>query len=201
MKTTRKAVCFAYFGDRKFLGWYSDSFGSMTSNRPKIYGNTESQFKTISDSFQRRLSELSKKSQLATTTGIPALGLIDNGVEKIKKELSQYLVVELRVVECPFYDGPNPNFDVEAHNKLREEHKKRMTEAGVFDIPAPSAARSAAIEKFELTDPYPKADNWIYADYTKVKEWASTIPTIFEGTLSSHTNVIDNGEEVTVQAI
>ena len=36
----RKTVCFEYFADGNFLGWYSDSFGTITKNQPKLYGYT-----------------------------------------------------------------------------------------------------------------------------------------------------------------
>lgn len=54
------------------------------------------------------------------------------------------------------------------------ERKKKMVEEGIFDIPAPSIERMEAIKKFDEKHGKIKCDNWIYADLTKVKEWASS---------------------------
>ena len=129
--TTRKSVCYAYYGDGKFLGWYADSFGSVRPNSPKVYGDTEKQREVITKNFRNKLSKLNEKSELDLRNPLGST-LLNNGLNKDKDELSKFLNVELRVVECPEYDGPGD-----------------------------------------------KRGEWIYADYAKVKEWASTEPTEF----------------------
>lgn len=39
--------------------------------------------------------------------------------------------------------------------------------------------RIKAVNKYREEHPAPKCDNWIYADYAKVKEWAKNEPTEF----------------------
>ena len=49
------------------------------------------------------------------------------------------------------------------------------------------AAYKKAVAAWRPTDrssPRPKCDNWIYADYSKVKEWAKNEPTEFIGTIT-----------------
>ena len=178
METTkRKSVCFAYFGDGKFLGWYADTSGSIRSNSPKVYPYKESQVQVIRTNFQRKMKRLNEPSDLGKLH--PGLSIMDEGLNADKTNLLQYQVVELRMVECPFYDGPNPDFDKVAYDKLVEERRQLMTEEGVFNIPAPSVERFDAVKAFDKKHPFPKSDNWVYADYSQVKEWASKEPTVF----------------------
>lgn len=150
----RKTICFARFTNGKFIGWYSDTFGSITPNSPKLYGYTESQVKTITSNFNYMLNKFPTTEE-----------------------------EELRIVECPEYDGENPEFDEAAHEALAAAYKQKMTDAGIFDIPAPSVARIEAIKAFEGRNPRPVANNWIYADYSKVKEWAKNEPIEFLETI------------------
>jgi len=152
----RKSICFAYFGDGKFLGWYADSFGSIRESSPKIYGNSKEQIETITKNFNYKLSKIDGEYTLSKRH--PAFGLIDNSLEGDSKILYPCKRVELKIVECPIYDGPNPDFDKEAYKK--------------------------AVDEWRPTDhssPRPRCNNWIYADYDKVKEWAKNEPTEFIG--------------------
>lgn len=180
-----KSMCFAYFGDNKFIGWYSDTFGTVTKNNPKVYQYSESQVEIVKKNFQYNVSKFREKSELAVKTGDSRLSLLDNGINSTRKGLSDYETLELRVIECPHYEGENPNFDEEAWNLKLAERKQKMTEEGIFEIPAPSIERSKAVKDFDTRNPYPKCDNWIYCDYKKVMEWALNEPTEFLQLLNS----------------
>ncbi len=142
----RKTVCFAYFGDGKFLGWYADSFGTITKNTPKVYVYTPEQVETIKRNFRYKLNK--EKSNLGDL--VKGLSVVDDSLAVDKQKLSPYKQIELRVVECPFYDGPNPNFDEERHKNWTAYKRKPMYE--------------------------PENNYWIYADYTLVKGWATAEP-------------------------
>jgi hypothetical protein len=92
--------------------------------------------------------------------------------------------VELRIVECPEYDGINPDFDEDKYNRLQAAQREAMKKEGIFDIPAPSKERSEAVDNFYKKNPPIKANNWIYADYNKVKEWAKDEPKTFIGKIT-----------------
>jgi hypothetical protein len=174
----RKTICFAYFADDKFIGWYSDTFGSITPMSPKLYPDSQEMIDRIFSNFaskMKKINETSFDEAKEKVKGLQALSLaVFSGEELLKGSNAT-----LRVVECPIYDGPNPDFDKEAYDALLDERKAKMQEAGIFDIPAPSSARSKAIDEFNEKNPRPACDNWIYADYSKVKEWASQEPTEF----------------------
>lgn len=178
-----KNICFAYFADNKFIGWYSDSFGTITENSPKIYTNTDSQIDTITANFKYKLSKLKEESNLAKNPILQELSPLDNSLNKDKKFLSQYKEVELRVVDCPFYDGVNPDFDKEAYVKKVNEQtdllKAFLLENGIEWNDGPSLKRINLVEEFHKTHPRIKSNNWIYADYKEVNEWAKTEPTQF----------------------
>jgi len=175
-----KCVGFAYFGDGAFLGWYADSFGSIREDEPKVYGYTDSQVEVITRNFRNKLNKLKEESELNKLDG--RLGIIDVGMNEDKTILSQYKTVQLRLVECPEYDGPNPDFDKEAYDVLKDAHREKLREEGILDIPAGRERRNA-IDEFEKTTPAPDRDTWIYCDYSKVKEWASKEPTEFIGVI------------------
>lgn len=181
MEKKRQTVCFAYYGDGKFIGWYADSFGSIRDNSPKLYGYSESQVNIIATNLKYKLSKLKQESDFAKSDS--RLKILDNSLDEDKRNLSQYKVVELRIVECPIYDGPNPDFDAEAYQLLVDARHEAMTKAGIFDIPAPSIARIEAIKEFDKTYNMPERNSWIYADYKAVQEWALTEPKEFLGTL------------------
>lgn len=186
----RKTICFAYFADGKFIGWHSDTFGTITLSSPKIYGYSERQVDIVRKNFIHKVNKakglqeddfLSKVSKVITSVNPIAGALM---IEE-KSPLSQYNEIELRIVECPIYDGPNPDFNEQAYDKLMEERKQKMTEEGVLAIPAPSKERTEAVRLFDEKYGKVKCDNWIYADYKQVKEWAIKEPTVFIETIKS----------------
>lgn len=140
----RKRVCFAYYSGNKFLGWYSDSFGTVTKNSPKIYGYSKEQIAVIRKNLSSKLKDKSFSEVLSKINPI-AGKLVENSKERDKNILSNKDIY-LRIIECPYYDGPNPEFN-------REDYKKDP-------------------ENYSI-------ESWIYADYSKVKEWASKEPDIF----------------------
>lgn len=162
-QTKRKTVCFAYFGDGKFLGWYADTCGSVRKNSPKLYGYTEDQVETIKNNFRNNLSDLNEKSDLGNF--VHGLSLMDKSLNEDKEELSKYSSVELRVVECPYYDGPNPNYDDAKYVAWVENE------------------RSEKGNDFKFADCPTELNHWLYCDYAKVKEWASVEPTEFLETI------------------
>jgi len=175
----KKSICFAYFADGKFIGWYGGTFGGV-SKCPKIYPNTEHQKKVVAENLSYKIKKINSSSfdeakEKPENTGLAALGLLTFASE----EKLRGKEIELRVVESPEYDGIDVNFDKEAYEKLKNEHHQKMKDAGIFDIPAPSYERSKAIDDFEKVNPRPKCNNWIYADYDKVEEWAKNEPTEF----------------------
>lgn len=177
----KRSICYAYFIDGKFVGWYADSFGSVRPQSPKLYSDMEKQNPVILSSLRHKLNKINTSSfdqaKEKVTNVFQAIGLAGYDSE----ELLRGREVILKIVESPIYDGPNPDFDEEAYIALNEERRKEMKAEGIFDIPAPSKERVAAIEEFDTRHARPKADNWIYADYSKVKEWAATEPTVFLG--------------------
>jgi hypothetical protein len=147
----KKSVCFAYFGDGKFIGWYADTTGSVSQNAPKIYGYSPSQVEIIATNFRSKMKKLNVKSNLGSI--VSGLEILDRSLDYDSKILSQYQTVELRVVECSVYDGPNPNFDEVRHKNWSAYDRTPFYEPGNL--------------------------NWIYADYKKVNEWAMNVPTEF----------------------
>ena len=113
-----------------------------------------------------------------TVTGIAAFGLLAfSGEDELRGK-----DVELRVVECPEYDGPNPDFDEEDYKKRSNEHTALVLEhlksLGVTGD-GPSPERTRAVIEFTKLNPSPKCNNWTYCDYNKVIEWAKNVPTKF----------------------
>lgn len=147
----RKTVCFAYFGDGKFLGWYSDSFGTITKYSPKLYGYNPEQVAIVASNFRYKLEKLKEDWNLRKVT--PGLAVLDESIASDAKKLSDFKEVKLCVVECPIYDGPNPAFDVKRHENWREYDRKPFYE--------------------------PDNRDYIYADYQLVKGWAMGTPTEF----------------------
>lgn len=184
----KKSICFAYFGDGKFLGWYADSFGSIRRNSPKVYSYSESQIEVIRKNFKYKLEKI--KKDLPTTGGLiarvnPLAGaLINEGTKSDKEILSQYKEIELKVIECPEYNGPNPDFDEEGYKTLLQVEKDLMVKEGIYDM-SPGLERIKAIDDFHKKegDVGKQCNNWIHADYTKVKAWAENEPTEFLETI------------------
>jgi len=173
-----KSICLAYFADNKFLGWYGDSFGSI-SKIPKLYSDFDKIKDIVSKSLSQKIKKIKESSfdqeKNSVTNIVSALGLAIFSHEEILRGKE----VELRVVQCPIYDGPNPDFDEEKYEKELSDYKQKMKDAGIFDIPAPSLERLNAIRNFEAENPRPICNNWIYADFSQIKEWAANEPTEF----------------------
>lgn len=101
-KDQKKAVAFAYFSGKYFIGWYADTFGSVR-DWPKIYRNSDSQLEVIERNFNNKLDKIETSSfdeAKKTTFGLAAIGLaIYDSENKLRGK-----DIELRVVEVPFYD-------------------------------------------------------------------------------------------------
>lgn len=190
----KQSICFAYYADGKWIGWYADSSGSVR-DWPKVYGFTEPQMDIVKENFRHKIKEINiesykqnhEKFMEKQKNNELGPGEAIHQVAKLALHDSEKLLtgkdVELRIVECPIYDGPNPDFDKEAYTKDMLEYVNKMKEEGIFNIPAPSAARRAAIEEFGSRNPRPKCNNWIYAKFEEIKEWAKTEPVHFIGVI------------------
>jgi len=188
-----KSICFAYFGDNQFLGWYADSFGSIRLS-PKLYSNTEHQKGVITKNFRYKVEKALKDEKLNSEKLISkhneyAGALLGVGLRDDEATLSKYEDVELRVVECPEYSGPNPDFDKDAWDieraKRREIFNKEEKEYNIPD--GYSKERCEFVNEFDARHPElnKRPDNWIYCDYKKVTEWASNEPTEFLETIKT----------------
>lgn len=179
MEQKRKTVCFAYFGDGRFLGWYADSLGSIRKDSPKLYGYTPEQVETIRKNFQHKLKTGNENAAKFVGNFNPAgEALMRPGLEGDMKILSQCKEVELRVVECPIYDGPNPAFDREKYKQERAawDAAFEKSEAYLMEI---GPNKRQAIEEYKKANPEPVCDNWVYANYAEVQKWAQAEPTEF----------------------
>ena len=171
-----KSICFAYYADGKWIGWYGGTFGGV-SKSPKVYSDLEKMRPVIQKNLTTKLQKINEttfEKAKEGVTGLAALGLLVFDSE----ELLRGKDVELRVVECPEYDGPNPNFDAAAYDAAMDEDRKRFESSEVSKMPI-GIERLNAVKKYREEHPAPKCDNWIYADYAKVKEWAKNEPTEF----------------------
>jgi len=173
--TKKQCVCFAYFGDGKFIGWYADSFGSVRPQSPKIYTNTDRQKSVITRNFRAKMRRISEGAHPNLARLNQGFKLVDALTVRDGDKLATSSVVELRVVECPYYDGENQDFDYDDYERKCAEQRAQMKADGVFDIPAPSRERNEALDSY----PNIPCNNWIYADYALVKEWAKIEPTEF----------------------
>ena len=182
METKRECVCFAYFVDDVFIGWYGDSFGTI-SKFPKIYGNSGAQISTVKANFNYKMTKINETSFSKELANIPddgephveALRLLIFTDEKALKGRK----VELKMVSCPIYDGPNLEFDEVAYNKLIDERTEELKALGVYDLPAGSMKRMIAIETYDKEHPKPVRNSWIYAKEVEVVPWAAIEPTEF----------------------
>lgn len=173
--TTQKTICFAYFADGKFIGWYADSFGSIRANSPKTYSYSEKQIEIVSKNFRHKLE---RGNTLSLDLKNPAANyLLNSSLDADSKMLSQYNTIELRVVECPEYYGKNPDFDEEDYKRKDAEREQKFKESGIADMPI-SMERFEAVKKFDEAN-HVECNNWIYPDSEKVREWAKNAPTEF----------------------
>lgn len=184
-KTQQQSVCFAYFGDGKFLGWYADSFGSIRPSSPKVYSSLDGMRETITKNFRYKISKV--KSGEDVSLNIPnAAGayLINGGLKEDAKQLGSFNEIVLKVVACPFYDGPNPDYNEAEYDALCAARGVIFNAEGIDLVPA-GHERTNLVNEFNTRYPRPKANNWIYADYSKVKEWALNEPTEFLTVITS----------------
>lgn len=187
----RNCICFAYYGNGVFLGWYSDSFGTITANKPKVYGYSKEQIKTIKTNFSAKV----RRSRDGSDDFCSAIGrviaplnekagsllTIHSLAEKTKIE--EYTDIELRVVECPEYSGPNPDYDEKEYSTLLEEEKQKMINFGIPDGNPYKCEDKDLVERYYDIFGRVKYNNWLYPDYEIVKEWASQPPTEFLKTI------------------
>lgn len=171
---SNQSVCFAYFGDGQFIGWYADSFGSIRPESPKVYSSLESMRETITNNFRRKVAA-SFENKIAIPNAV-GQAILNASLQEDATELAQYDHVELWAVACPEYDGPNRDFDKQAYENKVAVRAKLFDASGIRDMLPGSMERFKAVNAFNAVNPHPKADNWIYADYSKVKEWAKNAP-------------------------
>lgn len=103
----KKNICFAYFVEGRFVGWYADTFGSVRPT-PKIYTYSDEQVEIVFTNCIHKLEKINTSSyeeQKEKVTGLRAIGLLYYDSEDILRGKE----VELRVVECPFYVGFDPS--------------------------------------------------------------------------------------------
>ena len=179
-----KSICFAYFADGKWIGWYGGTFGGVSPN-PKVYSDLEHMRPVIQKNLTSKIAKINTSSldaEIGTLTGIPAISLFGFCSE----DLLRGKEIELRVVECPEYDGPNQDFDSDKYQIEIEEHSKLWTAyQAEHNIPDyPSLERKEGHNVFLASHPFPKCNNWIYCDYAKVIEWAKYEPTEFIETIT-----------------
>ena len=193
-----KSICFAYFGDGKFLGWYADSFGGIRENSPKVYGDSKSQLETITSNFRCKVEQARKYEKLAMETVIGNYNAVGGALLSVALRDDETKIVEcehleLRIVECPFYDGPNPFFSRKVDKKSRKNHTKLYhkwckefgLDAGIKPNTILGIGLIDNYKKFEKAHPRGDGKWWVYVDYKKVKEWASNEPTEFLGTITT----------------
>jgi len=181
---TRNTLCFAYFGDGQFLGWYADTFGSIRKS-PKLYCESKHQLETIETNFKYKLEKTKTGESLGIVKtvrdhNVVAAALIDVGTKGDAAILSKYDVVELRHVVSPIYDGPDPTFDKAACDIKRALRWDLFVAEGINDLPY-GDERNKRAREFESRHPRIKSQNWVSADQDKVKEWAANEPTEFIG--------------------
>lgn len=182
---SKKSHCYAYYADGKFIGWYADTFGSVRTC-PKLYsGDVEVQSAIVKQSFSGKIRTINKTSfeeakGLPEYQGLGAIALARfDSEEKLRGKQ-----IELRVVECPIYDGPDPDFSKEIMDALRETQKEQMKKffkqfGRDYDNFPASKERVELVDRFHRMYGDLKCNNWIYADYEQVREWAKDEPTEF----------------------
>ena len=152
LTTMNKSYGFAYYADGKWLGWYGGTFGTV-SKTPKLYNDLDRVRPVLEKNLAHKLTKIKESTfeeARQTVKGLAALSLAYYDGE----ELLRGKEVELRAVECPHYDGPNPDFD---RQKWEDDYRNGRTAE--------------------------KPNNWVYADYAKVTEWAAQEPQEFVATL------------------
>jgi hypothetical protein len=105
-----KTHCFAYYVNGEWVGWYGDTWGTV-SKTPKLYSNLNAVLPTVEKNFKNKLNKVNSTSYREEKEKVfdfaSALSLLVFRSE----ELLRGKQVELRVVECPYYEGPDPTND------------------------------------------------------------------------------------------
>lgn len=143
----------------------------------------------ITRNFQNKMkaiNETSFKEQKEKVSGLETLTLLRFSNEETFRGKN----VELKAVECPIYDGPNPDFDEEIAQVIRDAEKIAMKEffkknGYDYDNLQFSQERIDLVDRFHVVYGHYRMKNWIYADYNEAKEWAINEPTEFLETIKS----------------
>lgn len=155
LKKVPTNICFAYYADDEFIGWYGGTFGGV-SNVPKLYPNIPAQIDIVSKNFKHKIATINKTSFQNEKDKAETLGQTLSLLNFCSENVLRGKNIELRVVVSPFHDCENPLYDREAY---RAFHKKDVI-VEYKDLPI-------------------HLQIWVYADYSKVKEWAANTPTEF----------------------
>lgn len=166
-----KTVCFAYYIDGNFIGWYGDSFGRI-SNIPKVFYDINKTREIILKNFSLRINRI--KDVINNNDSVSQIMSPTVDEDKILSSGE----VELRVVNCPVYEGPNESFDNEKYKQELFEYERKMKETISFSE-EPSMERLNSIRRFKIENPPPILNNWIFADRNKLEEWAKIEPSEF----------------------
>lgn len=181
----KNSVCFAYYVDDVFVGWYGDTFGSVTKS-PKLYNNNSDTVNIITNTFRKKLNLINSTTfeEYKNETKNPFSILFFNDDELLRNKK-----VELKCVQSPFYDGINPDFDRELYNQKYKEYNDKFNLSEVSTLPTNTTdeivKRMEAIKEWEKQNPRPSdTDHWLYVDYNLVKDWALNEPTEFLFTIT-----------------
>ena len=181
-------VALAYFINGNFEGWHSDSFGTMTKSKPKLYGYSESQIATITKNIRYKIKTMNERTFDEDLKNSKHIGEALSTLVYSSGDSMRGHEVELRVVQTPFFDGPNPLHSNKISNKFRKHHTKMYHEwckMNGLDPGIETAKKRFGIglienyKKFEAIYPDVSSNNWIYSDYKEVSKWALNEPTKF----------------------
>jgi len=179
-----KTICFAYYGDGEFIGWRTDTSGGI-GKIPKLYSGSFETKENIFESFLKKMkiiNEISYEKALDEINKLQAIGKSNEQViiKSLRllaytghETLSKYKKVELRLIECPIYDGPNEDFDRDLYENFINAHRKIYDE-----FLSKKGLKDDVHSKNRFRETYgrfrPKW--WIYADFNKLEKWASKAP-------------------------
>lgn len=122
-------IAFAYYVDGEFVGWYSDTAGTVSQKHPKIYTNSESQRATIKKNFLWKL-EKARLPHEVENYNKKYFGMGPDALMKamVGAQMNDYEIlnagekVELRIVDYPQYTGCNPFYVSEVETLKRKQH-------------------------------------------------------------------------------
>lgn len=162
---TTPRICFAYFADGEFIGWYGGTFGPV-SKSPKVYTYSKEQIEVVSKNFRHKISEINRTTLKEAHKTADSLGETIGLLKFTSEDKLRGKKIELRVVICPYYDGPNPLYNTDAFKKFNAEAHAKGQKIKDKDMPFDCQC-------------------WIYADYDKIQEWANDEPTEFLQTIEA----------------